>query len=383
MSSETALQVAPITCESKEAVAPRQRQRGRGATTSKNSPKACAAATAAAPKKKPRRRFMRITLGSAVEAADGHVERWREEIEVFLDEYRREKGWVPVEAANQYETVLDRWSHKPNYRRVRILDEEGFPTTGQTGWVETKHWLSEPTVIKFEEGEPLPTMIRTALPRERRQYPDQCVGGYRLIYAEPPKPPQLPIQWFPDDDTEKRRPFIASLPEASAEIKTALAATPEPVEITDQWFRVELPSLEYMFVDRNTDKIFFINPAASLEYPNGWPCKLVQPQPQKKVFREKEKKGRHVTVTPDPATIYVQFSHPCSTWDQDWHGRWHERQLTDDGGEGTVICGMWIPRHLLKLIGVKEADRRWLAVEAASQYRITFEEALAKLERQK
>lgn len=405
MTTQTGMQPAQNGCEM---VVPRQRQRRRGATKKEKDPvalatgnghsKATVSAIVAAvvavepelkPTKKLRRRFKRVALGPAVEVAEGHVRRWTEEILVFLDreddflhDSRRKKGWVHVEEADQHEVVLDRWTRRPSHRRVRILDEDGFPITGLTGWAETDRWLSEPTVIKFEEGDALPILIRVASPSERRCYPDRCVGDYRFIYAEPPKSPRPKIEWFPASDREKRKAFLVSLSEASDEIRATLAVTPEVVEVPEQWFKVELPALEYRFINRSTGETMFINPAASLEYPSGWPCKLVQPQPAKKVCWEKD--GRfEVLAMPDPGHLYVQLSHHCTVWDQDWRGRRHERQLTDDGGEGTLPCGMWIPRHLLKSIGAKEADRRWLAVEVAYQYEVTFDEALIWLEGQK
>lgn len=410
MTTTEGLQPAQNGCE---AVVPRQRQRGRGTTKTRKDPaalaagnghsKATAQAVAAAvavaepepqPAKRPRRRFQRLTIGFPIVVTDGYVKRWRDEILVFLGEDWREKGWVPVEDANQYEVVLDRWTRRPSYRRVRLLNEEGFPTTFRTGWIETDRWISEPTVIKFEEGAPLPIMIGSASLREQRHHPDECVGGYRLIYPKPPNPPRK-IEWFPASDREKRKVFLASLPEASAEIKAALDAPPEPVEIMDQWFRVELPPVEYHFFDRETDETIYISPAANLEYPGGWPCKLVQPQPLWKVCREKEynpqtnkKEAFKVRAVPDSSTVYVQFSHHCTTWDQKWSHRhdcweWVPRQLTDDGSEGTLPCGMWVPKHLIKPIGTKEADLRWRAVEAAYEYKVTFEDALVWLESQK
>ncbi len=336
MTSLGVMQAAPVSACEQMAVAPRMRKH-RGATKTK-SPAALAAGnghnrtTAAAvtqaasealvpakPVRKPRRRFQRLTIGFPVDVAEGHVERW---------------GFV--------EEPPDRWGNVIR-RRVRLLDEDGFPTTGLTGWIETDRWLSEPVVIKFEEDQSFPKEIRTASASERRRYPSECVGGFRLIYAKRPKPLAPKREWFPASDG-KRKEFLASLPEAPPEVKAALVAPlPEPAPLPEQWFRVVLS--QAMF-DRG----------AWEEFPDGWCAKLVpQPEPD-------------YGAIADPDWTYVQLPYHFDVWYEDEEGQLSSRRKTDKAGGGHVKCGMWIPRWLLEPISVGEAADIYdtLAAQAAA-----------------
>lgn len=350
MSFEIAPQVASITCEPEGVVAPRQRQRKRGATPKKKDPAALAAGNghkavivAAAeseavkpPAKWNRRRFQRLALGPAVYATEGRVERWQEEILVFADEDGREKVWVPVEEAGRHEVVLNRYTRRPTHRRVRILDAEGFPTTGLTGWTETDRWLSEPAVIKFREGQTLPRFICRASSRERRRHPGQVVGGLRLVYTEPPKESQPRLRWFPASNQEQLKAFLASLPEAPEEIKAALAAEPEPVETPEQWFRVTLPQV-------------CLDHGAWEEYPEGW-CAKLAPRPGGPT---------------DPDWMYVQLPFHFFVWYEDETGRLSSRRKSDLAkGGGKVECGMWIPHWLIEPISVVQAAKIYDLLEA-------------------
>lgn len=270
------------------------------------TPTACEPESVAlvAAEKKIRRKFRRIALGPTIEVSSGRVERWGTEEE----EDRR--GFV-------------------HQRRVRLLDENGFPTTGITGWVETSRSVSEPITIKFEEGAPLPAMIRTASQSERRRFPNECAGGFRLIYAEPPRPSKPELKWFPASDEKRRKEFLAELLEAPPEIKEALDAPPPELEpAPDQWFRVELSQAMY-------------NKGAWEEYPNGWCAKLVS----------------RSTEVNDPDWTYVQLSFHFNVWYEGEDGRLSSRQKTDraDSGSGRVQCGIWIPHWLLVPISAGEA----------------------------
>ena len=260
---------------------------------------------------------------------------------------------------------------------MRVLDEDGFPTQPIVtedgilgGWEETDRWLSEPTVIKFEEGAPLPRLIRTARPGEQRCHPDKCVGGYRLIYRKRRRKSRPPIDWFPASDTDRRRALLASLPKkASAKIRKALAAEPKPkpVEIPDQWFRVELPqvSMQGTWGTRGQDDHYGNPPDARENFPDGWCAKLVRPRPIQKFWEDDKIRYRYNIV---PEWMYVQLPYHYDVWYEDQRGRLSSRRLTDFSGDGLVECGMWIPRWLLAPIS---------SVQAAEIYDLLAEQVAA------
>lgn len=307
---------------------------------------------------KSHRRFQRLALGPTVEVADGHIARWRDEVEVY-EGYT--KIWVPVTEADQYEVVLDWFTRRPHYGRVRLLDPDGFPTTGQTGWTETDRWESEPAVVKFEKGQPLPSEIRTASARERRLYPDECVGGLRLIYPKLAKEQSEAIEWFPwrgadDKIAKKRRQFIKKLRRLPKKELAELNPPVEPKSASEQWFRLELTDLA-------------LKAGAWRNYPSddivgGWCCRLVEPQPR-----------LEYSATMTEPWVYIQFPrHYYAVWRDEYSGELRESWPTEsdgwkDGkddrlGYQAMECGMWVPRSILRPISMAEAAELYKQIAA-------------------
>ncbi|MBI2062686.1 MAG: hypothetical protein HYW38_00400 [Candidatus Colwellbacteria bacterium] len=330
MNSQMGLQVAQTTCD-QEAVVSRKRQRVRGTTKTRKQ----------VPQTHSRRRYLRMAIGFTHEIVEGYLERWRKEVQVWVG---REKKWVSAEQADPDQQVTDRNTGQSCYRQVRLTDEDGFPTER---WVETGRYPSIPTVIRFEKGAPLPNIIKTATPREQRHHSDQCAGGFRFFYVEPPKPSRPSIQWIPASDTEKRREFLKSLPQASPEIQAILNNPPEPEPVPEQWFRVDLP--EVAMQDNQWEEGGYEEdppPDARVNFPQGWCCKLVQ-QPK-----------FNFGVIADPNWIYVQLPFHYWSWDYERKtGRPKQVFRTDSAGgrNGSVECGIWIPRWLLVPINTREA----------------------------
>ncbi len=379
--TKAGVQVAPQIRLNKEAVVERERKRKR---TAAKKPKPVVTHKTTMSK---RRRFQRVQVAGGAIIPEGYLDKWQEEVEVF-DPYPVHR-WVPVSEVGNYELVLNRWTGKSNQRQVRLTDEHGFPVSR---WVETGRYRSEPVVIRFERGEPLPRAIRRAKPRDHRLHADEVVGEYRLLYGKAKdheQRPQRRMEWFPASDKEKRREFIRALPQASPEVLAALAEPPLPQPQPEQWFRVGLPEVSMRNFHWNSEGLADNEapPDAREEFPHGWPCKLVQPQPDRvkrpgynwDVKRGEWKKANFYSVSaqPDREWIYVQFPFHYDVYTWDGEG-WTAVRKSDSPDEawGLVNCGMWVPRELLAPITSVDADRRYAALSVSAKQGIDFEEAL-------
>jgi hypothetical protein len=359
-------QAAPESaCE--QAVAPRARQRKRGATKEKD-PAAIAAgngnnrATAAAvvqtasealavaePTRRPRRRYHRVVVGGEVEISDGFVRRWAE----TTDEWGR-----PI--------------------RVRLTDEDGFPASE---WVETGRRLSNgQTVVRFPVDE-FPETPRFTMGK-----------GGQVVLLPPLTPrgtkPNLPTEWFrpvpkghPGREAfeAKRKEWFAGLPEGPEPTE---APEPQPApEPAEQWFVVTLPGVamqnSFWGVEHGWDD--YIPPDARENFPEGWCCRLAQPQPTNWLVTDYDYEGRPRSgrVDVDPDWVYVQL--PVHYWVLDAAtGQWWRR--TDQprghgrgGNDRRVRCGMWVPQWCLK--PVTPAEARLVYDWLVGEYRRALAEA--------
>jgi len=352
-------QTAPGISLDSEAVAPRKRQRVRGATKTK-PPEALAsdnghdkdtAPAVTEMAKKPRRRYHRVVVGEIHEVADGFLQKWEE-----ADEE-------------------DRWGNVST-SRVRLRDDDGFPTAV---WVETGRRLVDNRMIvrfpmdKFPKP-PKAVWLEDEIPRW--SFGDGLIwwfgpGGLQhrgTRKGTQPNPPSR-IEWLrpvplghPDRESfvAKRAEWLAGLKPAPAEIKPEPTPVPEPAE---RWFIISIPEMamqnQFWGTEHGWAEHEAVPPDAREHYPEGWCCKLIQPQPSGFVL------SGHGWVRWDPDVAYIQF--PVHYWTWDENGKPFRR--TDKTGRGKgdyrAECGMKIPRWLLK--PVKPAEARpvydWLVAE--------------------
>lgn len=360
----TGEQTAPEVRLDSEAVAPRKRQRARGATKTKtpealasdNGHDKVAASTVIEMAKKPRRRYHHFVVGGVHEVPDGYLQKW-EEIE-----------------------EEDRWGNITQ-RRVRLKDENGFQTAV---WVETGRRLVDSSqdvcfpVEKFPES-PKSVWLENGV--VHWSFGDGLIWWTDETGAvhfrgtrkgSKPNPPNR-IEWLrpvPVDHSDretfvaKRTEWFANLKPITEEAQNELEARKTPVpEPTEQWFVVSLPEIamqnRFWGMGHDWDERETIPPDAREHYPEGWCCKLVQPQPSGFVLS-----GRG-WVRWDSDATYVQF--PVHYWTWDENGKPFRR--TDKTGRGKgdyrVECGMKVHRWLLKPVKPTEARPiyDWLVAE--------------------
>lgn len=310
MTQSMGLQLAQ---NSSEVGVPRQRRR-RSGTHEDGVPAAMAAGS------KPRRKYHCVVVGGELEISDGYLERW------------------------QLAEREDRWGNRIQFRE-RLRDEDSFLSSK---WVETgRHKSDSSMTVRFPKDEfPDPPGVLW-IGRD---------GQPRWLQTGPPKGtrPHPPIEWFRpvpkgelgrEEFVAKRDEFFAGLrrlePKELAALVPAPAPKPEP-----QWFVVDLPEVAM----RNTswglaahEQEGYAPPDARQHFPEGWCCRLVDPQP----FWVNG-------VRFDPDWAYVQF--PVHYWGVDQNDGWF--CLTDRyrHRDYKVECGMWVPRWLLKPVTAEQAQ---------------------------
>lgn len=353
-------QTAPEIRLDSEAVAPRKRQRVRGATKTK-TPEALAsdnghdkvtASVVAKVAKMTRRRYHRIVVGEIYEVRDGFLQKWEE---------------VQEE---------DRWGNIST-RRVRFRDEDGFPTAV---WVETgRRKVDNQTTVRFPVSQfpKPPKAVWLENSNIHWSFGDGLVWGfgpdglqYRgTLKGTQPNPPSQ-IVWFrpvpvghPDRGVfvAKRAEWLANLKPAPAEV---VQPKPEPVpEPAEQWFTISLPEMamqnHFWGTEHEWAEHEIVPPDAREHYPEGWCCKLIQPQPSGFVLT-----GRG-WVKWDSNAVYVQFPVHYWTWDENGKSFRRTDKIGRAKGDYRVECGMKVPRGLLK--PVKPVEARpifdWLIAE--------------------
>ena len=287
-------------------------------------------------------------IGGEVEVSDGYLERWEE-----------------VAGA-------DRWGNTLRFRQ-RLRDEFGLPFSV---WVETeteRRMSDSSVVVRFATDDyPVPP-TSVWIGRDGRPH---CTLPGPVGPATP-----NPIRWFrpvpkghPDREVfvAKRDEFRAGLRRLEAVELAALAPAPAPAP-APQWFIVDLPEVAmknpYWGVSGHETE-GYTPPDARESFPEGWCCKLIQPQPATFTATdwwtvEKRQMSATGRAQFDPNWVYVQF--PVHYWGvDDRNGSWF--RITDQQGGGRsrrhgrpdgknyqVECGMWIPRWLLKPVTAEQA----------------------------
>ncbi len=315
------LQAATNACDSGVVMSRSARQRKRSVTKQPT--------TQPQPAEK-KRRFHSVTIGSVIEVSEGYYEKWQ-----------------------LVEEPPNRWGEIVRFRE-RLRDEDGFPTTK---WVETgRHKSDNRMTLKFpvDEFPVLPPYIMMGVDKD---------GELKVISSTPKGTKTVsrpPIEWFRPvaPDHPDREAFVAKRTDWLGGLLVG-KVTPKPPmpEPAEQWFLINIPDVamqNHSWGSSEHDGDDYQPPDARSNFPDGWCCKLVSPQPQTKLVRgDGGFNQRMKPVQYDKDWAYVQFPvhYSVSYWmddDGQWVLRW--RQLTDKANRraGKLECGMWIPRWLLK-----------------------------------
>lgn len=182
------------------------------------------------------------------------------------------------------------------------------------------------------------------------------------IFPKPAKgtTPNPPLEWIKvvPADHPRREAFVAKRNEWRAGLSVAerVEPRPKPAPVPVQWFQIVLPQItmkdDHWNEDRRIDGD--LPPDARSQFPQHWPCKIVQPQPVSPNWRWVF--GQTLT---DPNWTYVQL--PCHYFYFD--GR-EEHRRTDGGGAGKVKFGMWVPNSLLRPVTEESARELHVGIVA-------------------